>query len=614
MCGIVGYLGPREPKDVILKGLRALEYRGYDSAGVAILDHGQFRRVRAQGKLSQLDKKLQTERFDGHLGIGHTRWATHGVPSERNAHPHSKGGVSLVHNGIIENYSELKKELAATGAIFESETDTELIAHLIERELQKSPDLLLAVQKTVPRLTGAFAVVVVWEKQPDTMVAFKFGPPLVLGVGERELILASDVQAVVDQTHDVVYLEDGEIVKAQGTKFEIFSSDGRRVDRAAKHIDWSSEQASKSGYPHYMLKEIFEQPRAVAQALQPHIDVQNESLKFSPETSLSGPEVQKLLADAERLFVVGCGSAYYSALIGECMIERLARIPVECEIASEFRYRHPVFPKNSVLLSVSQSGETADTLAAVRLAKAEGVRVISVCNVRNSSIDREADLHLYMNSGPEIGVASTKAFSSTIAIMGVLALTFAKAKGRLAAKDESLYVRNLLDAPAQMERVLTLDRFFKTAAESLKTYKGFLYLGRGVHFPVALEGALKLKELAYMHAEGYPAGEMKHGPLALIDERMAVVVLAPKDELYEKTLSNLEEAKARGGQIISIGTGSQPRLEELSRHYLGLPEASWFTMPLLEVLPLQLLAYHVADSLGHDVDQPRNLAKSVTVE
>jgi glutamine---fructose-6-phosphate transaminase (isomerizing) len=613
MCGIVGYLGPREPKDVILKGLRALEYRGYDSAGVAILDHGAFRRVRAEGKLAALDTKLKDEKFDGRLGIGHTRWATHGVPSERNAHPHSKGAVSVVHNGIIENYIELKAELIAEGSTFESDTDTELIAHLIEKELRTAKDLLKAVQTIVPRLVGAYAVVAIWEKQPDVMVAFKFGPPLILGIGQKELTLASDVLALVDQTKEVIYLDDGEIVWVHDDKYQIYEGT-KEITKKISHVNWSDEAASKAGYPHFMLKEIYEQPRAVAQALKPHVNMETERLQFAPETSLSPAELEKIMRTTERVFIVGCGSSLYSGVVGEYMIERLARLPVECEIASEFRYRGPVFPPNSILISISQSGETADTLAAVRLAKSEGVKVLSVCNVRNSSIDRDADLHLYMNSGREIGVATTKAFSSTLALMGVLALAFAKARGKLSDADEAKYVRELLDAPAHMEQVLSLDKFFKEAADDLKKYKGYLYLGRGIHYPIAQEGALKLKELAYMHAEGYPAGEMKHGPLALIDERMAVVVLAPKDELFDKTVSNLEEAKARGGKIISIGTGLQPRLTEISEHYLALPEASWFVLPLLEGLPLQLLAYHVADSLGHDVDQPRNLAKSVTVE
>ena len=398
MCGIVGYLGPREPKDVILKGLRALEYRGYDSAGVAILDGGHFRRVRAEGKLIQLDQKLEGEKFDGHLGIGHTRWATHGVPSERNAHPHSSGGVSLVHNGIIENYADLKKATCKSeGAIFESETDSELVAHLIEKELKPTNDLLQAVQNAVPKLHGAYAVVAVWEKQPDTMVAFKFGPPLIVGIGKDEIIVASDVQALIEQTRDVVYLEDGEIVQVKGTALaRSLRATASGWRRKPTHVQWNAERASKAGYPHFMLKEIYEQPRATAQALQPHIDMENEKLRFAPESKLSESEITQLLAKTERIFFVACGSAYYSGLVGEYMIERLARVPVECEIASEFRYRHPVFPENSLLISVSQSGETADTLAAVRMAKAEGVKVLSVCNVKgfhDRSRGRSASLY-----------------------------------------------------------------------------------------------------------------------------------------------------------------------------------------------------------------------------
>lgn len=614
MCGIVGYLGGKDPKDVIMEGLKALEYRGYDSSGVAILNNGRFQRVRAEGKLGHLEERLREARFDGHLGIGHTRWATHGPPNERNAHPHVKGEVSLVHNGIIENYVELKKELLDAGAVFESDTDSELVAHLIERELGRTPDLLQATQKVLPRLTGAYAVLVVWERQPDVMVAFKKGPPLILGVGHDEMLIASDIQAVIGHTKNILYLEDDEILSVRAGGYEIFDASGREVKKQLIHVDWNSEKASKAGFSHFMLKEIFEQPRAVAQALQKHIDLENNAVCFSPESHLSPDEVRALLEDVERVFIVACGTSYYAGLTGEYMIERLARIPVECDIASEFRYRHPVLPPHSLMITISQSGETADTLAAVRLAKASGVKVLSICNVKNASIDREADLHVYMQAGVEIGVASTKAFSSTLGLLGVMALALAKRKGQLSAEDEKTHVRELLSAPAQMETVLAFDKFFKEAATILKSYKGFLYLGRGVHFPIALEGALKLKELAYMHAEGYAAGEMKHGPLALIDEKMAVVTLVPRDELFEKTLSNLEEARARGGKIISIGTGPEPRLEELSEYYLSLPEASWFTLPLLEVIPLQLLAFHVADSLGHDVDQPRNLAKSVTVE
>lgn len=610
MCGIVGYLGPKNPKDVIMTGLKALEYRGYDSAGVAILDGGHFKRVRAEGKLSNLSDKLQNEKFSGHLGIGHTRWATHGKPSERNAHPHTVGGVSLVHNGIIENYVELRAELIKSGAVIESDTDSELVAHLIQRELKATPDLLKAVQKVLPRLIGAYAILVVNEAQPDTFVAFKNGPPLIVGVGDDAMYVASDVQALVPYTRKVIYLEDGEVVEVKGKSYAIFSSAGKALQKPIVEINWTSEVASKGGFPHFMLKEIFEQPRAVAAAIQPHIDLETSTVKLDGV----GFDVNKVFKDVERIFIVACGSSYYTALVGEYMIERLARIPVECDVASEFRYRHPVLPKNSLFISISQSGETADTLAAVRLAKQAGVKVLSICNVRNSSIDREADGHLYMNAGVEVGVASTKAFSATLALLNLLSLATAQAKGQMPRAEEVEYVRQLQAAPAHIETVLNLDKFFKHAAAILKNYKGFLYLGRNVHYPIALEGALKLKELAYMHAEGYAAGEMKHGPLALIDENMAVVMLAPKDDLFEKSLSNLEEAKARGGQVISISTGHNARLEQISNDYLSLPEVGWFTLPLLEVIPVQLLAYHVASSLGHDVDQPRNLAKSVTVE
>jgi glucosamine--fructose-6-phosphate aminotransferase (isomerizing) len=400
------------------------------------------------------------------------------------------------------------------------------------------------------------------------------------------------------------------VVELKGARYRVLSADGQPRMKQVTRVNWSAEAASKGGFAHFMLKEIFEQPRAVAQAIQPHIDLAKSRVALSEV----GFDVDAVFAGIERVFIVACGSSYYTGLIGEYLIERLARVPVECDIASEFRYRHPVLPKKSLFISISQSGETADTLAAVRLAKEAGVKVLSICNVRSSSIDREADGHLYMNAGAEIGVASTKAFSSTLALLNLLALSVARAKGELAAKDEAEYLRQLQAAPSQIETVLNLDKFFKEAAARLKDYRGFLYLGRGVHYPIALEGALKLKELAYMHAEGYPAGEMKHGPLALIDREMAVVMLAPHDELFEKSMSNLEEAKARGGQVISIGTGLDPRLRQVSNYYLSLPEAGWFTLPLLEVVPVQLLAYHVACSIGHDVDQPRNLAKSVTVE
>jgi glucosamine--fructose-6-phosphate aminotransferase (isomerizing) len=616
MCGIVGYYGPQNPKDVIMGGLKSLEYRGYDSAGVAILHHGDFKRVRAEGKLSTLQAKLENEQFDGHLGIGHTRWATHGAPVERNAHPHTVEGISIVHNGIIENYMELREEIrkelkSRTGkdVVFQSDTDSELVAHLIASEIEKTSDLFRAVLKVLPRLQGAFSILAVSKDHPDQMIAFKNGPPLILGAAKGAVVVASDVQAILPHTKNVVYLEDYEIAFVQGERFKIYDHLGHPLESKVVTIDWTTEQAQKEGYPHFMLKEIFEQPRAVAKAIAPHVDPATHSVKLS-DVGLSD-EVWKGL---ERVFIVACGTSYYAGMVGKYLIEQLAEVPVETDIASEFRYRRPVVPAKSLAVIISQSGETADTLAALRQLKQMGVPVLSICNVKNSTIDRESDGHLYMNTGAEIGVASTKAFTSTLALMNLLALHVAKVKGRLSRGDESAFVKALLAAPAQMETVLACDKFFAEAAETLKGYKGFLYMGRGVSFPIALEGALKLKELAYMHAEGYAAGEMKHGPLALIDERMAVVMLAPTDGLYEKTLSNLEEAKARGGQIISVGTVGNERLRALSQHYLSLPRAEWTVNPILEAIPLQLLAYHVACALEHDVDQPRNLAKSVTVE
>ncbi len=628
MCGIVGYLGPLNPKDVIIDGLKRLEYRGYDSAGVAIFDHGVFKLVRASGKLSELQRKLDHEKFSGHIGIGHTRWATHGVPSERNAHPHTVDGVSLVHNGIIENYQDIKASLGREGVKFSSDTDSELVAHLISRRVKQCGNLLEAVQKVLPELRGAYSILVVWEKEPDIMVAFKNGPPLVIGVGKGQTIVASDVQAIVAYTQEVVYLEDQEVVRIGQDHLEFFSIDGKAIRKERHHITWSASEAEKSGFKHYMLKEIHEQPRAVASALAPHLDLKDKSCKLSRvgfgqssvdalaklDPSLDAAETARRLKQIERVFLVACGTSNYAGLAGKYLIEKIAKLPVECDLASEFRYREPVVPPNSLVIVISQSGETADTLAALRLAKSLGALTLSICNNPRSSIDREADGHLYMNSGVEIGVASTKAFVSTLALLNTVAIYLGRLHERLSHAEEQKYVDSLLALPAQMEGVLSYDKFFAEAAERLKKFKGLLYMGRGINFPLALEGALKLKELAYMHAEGYAAGEMKHGPLALIDERMLIVMIAPRDQHYEKTMSNLEEARARGGKIISIGTGHDHQLQAISDDYLSLPDANWNINPILEAIPLQLLAYHVADSLGHDVDQPRNLAKSVTVE
>lgn len=628
MCGIVGYLGPQSPKDIIVSGLKKLEYRGYDSAGVAILDAGKTKRVRAEGKLKALEDKLKTEKFDGNIGIGHTRWATHGAPSERNAHPHQVRGINLVHNGIIENYLDIREELLQKGADISSDTDSELVAHLIAYEVEITNDLFQAVERVLGKLRGAFSILVMWEQEPDRLVAFKDGPPLVVGLGHNEVFVASDVQALIQYTKKFVYLDDREIASIKGNKVDFFSANGFPITKKVVELNWDPEMVEKQGYAHYMLKEIYEQPRAVAAAIEPHVKPENFTVQLKKlgfggasvqqleelDQNIDWKDTQDVFKRLERVFIIACGTSFYAGMVGRYLIEQLAKVPVEVDIASEFRYRNPVVPKNTLVITISQSGETADTLAAVRMAKEMGATTLSICNVRNSTIDREAHGHLYMNSGPEIGVASTKAFTSTMAVLNCLAIAIARVRGAMDDKTEKELVTSLLALPSQMEGVLAYDKYFEEAAGKLKLYRGFLYMGRGTSFPIAMEGALKLKELAYMHAEGYAAGEMKHGPLALIDERMAIVMVAPTDHLYEKTISNLEEARARGGKIISIGTGDNEKLREISEFYLAIPKAHWTTNTVLSVIPLQLMAYHLASNLGYDVDQPRNLAKSVTVE
>ncbi|MFZ4403354.1 MAG: glutamine--fructose-6-phosphate transaminase (isomerizing) [Pseudobdellovibrionaceae bacterium] len=609
MCGIVGYLGPRNPKDVILNGLKKLEYRGYDSAGVAILHEGKTKRVRAAGKLKILEDRLSAEKFDGHTGIGHTRWATHGAPSERNAHPHQVRGISLVHNGIIENYADIREELIKQKAEITSDTDTELVAHLIANEIEITQNLHKAVERVLDKIHGAFSIVVMWEKSPNELVAFKDGPPLVVGVGEKENFIASDVQALLAYTQNFVYLDDREVVWINGPDVRYYAANGFEIHKKIQTLNWNPDMIEKQGFSHFMLKEIYEQPRAVAAAIEPHVDIQKLQVRLQ-DVGLSEAQFKSF----ERVFFIACGTSYYASMVGKYVIEQVAQIPVEIDIASEFRYRHPILLKNTLVITISQSGETADTLAAIRLAKEKGATTLSICNVKGSSIDREAHGHLFMNSGPEIGVASTKAFTSTLALVNCLGIYLAAQRGVLKQEQEQDLVRGLLAAPSLLEGVLAYDKYFAEVAAKLKNYRGFLYMGRGASYPIAMEGALKLKELAYMHAEGYAAGEMKHGPLALIDERMAIVMLAPSDHLYEKTVSNLEEARARGGEIISIGTGENEKLKEISKYYLSLPRTHWIVNPLLTVVPLQLMAYHLACHLGYDVDQPRNLAKSVTVE
>jgi glucosamine--fructose-6-phosphate aminotransferase (isomerizing) len=629
MCGIVGYLGPLNPKDVIVQGLKKLEYRGYDSAGIAVIHQGHAKRVRAEGKLKALEEKLTHEEFDGHTGIGHTRWATHGAPVERNAHPHQVRGINLVHNGIIENFVEIRTKLLQEGSILTSDTDTELVAHLVANEVDKTKNLLKAVQNTLGKLQGAFSIVVLWDGSPDELVAFKDGPPLVVGIHPEHCFVASDVQALIAYTKKFVYLEDREIVHLQKGKIQVYSGSGQPITKQQVELDWNPEMIEKGGYAHYMLKEIYEQPRAVAAAMEPHIDIEALRVRLAqvgfgkPMKSLTAgsfdlsddfAKTSEVLKKTQKLFIIACGTSSYAASVGKYLIETLAGVSVEVDIASEFRYRNPVIPPHSMVMTISQSGETADTLAAIRLAKEKGAVTLSLTNVQRSTIDREADGHLYMNSGPEVGVASTKAFTSTLTILNLLAICWGRIRETLSEAQEKEYVRGLLAVPSQIEVVLAFDKYFLKASRKLQEFKGFLYMARGVNFPIAMEGALKLKELAYLHAEGYAAGEMKHGPLALVDGNMAIVMIIPQDNLYEKTLSNLEEARARGGKIICIGTGENPRLQSISEYYLALPKAHWTVNPILSAVPLQLMAYHMACELKLDVDQPRNLAKSVTVE
>lgn len=614
MCGIVGYLGQKEPKKIIIDGLKKLEYRGYDSAGLAVIHDGLTKRIRAQGKLKALEDKVENEIFNGHLGIGHTRWATHGAPNERNAHPHQAGEISLVHNGIIENYLEIKEQLLKKGADIKSDTDSELVAHLIWEDIQKTQNLFQSVKNTLDKIVGAFSILVMWEKSPNELIAFKDGPPLIVGLGEhnnkKEFFVVSDVQAALLHTKNFVYLNDREIVHIKDQSINYYNAKGVEIKKDIVTLDWSSDLVEKMGYKHFMLKEIYEQPRSVAQAIAPYVDTETHSVHLKNVGFETATEYKKI----QRVFFIACGTSYYASMVGKYLIEQISRVPVETDIASEFRYRKPVIPENTLVVTISQSGETADTLAAIRLAKEQGAQTLSITNVALSSIDREATGHMYMNTGVEVGVASTKAFTSTLALLNILAVQIAKARNVISPVSEKQIVQNLLSVPSQIETVLSYDKYFNEASNKLGQFKGFLYLGRGVNYPIALEGALKLKELAYMHAEGYAAGEMKHGPLALIDEQMAIVVVAPSDDLIDKTISNLQEAKARGGKIISIGTGENAALKSMSEYYLSLPKGLWTTNPIVAVVPLQLMAYHLADHLGYDVDQPRNLAKSVTVE
>jgi len=611
MCGIVGYVGPRPCVDLIVGGLRRLEYRGYDSAGVAVVGPSGLEIQRSKGKLSNLVERLKTAPMAGTTGIGHTRWATHGRPSDENAHPHRFGGVAVVHNGIIENHLELKAALSARGHKFSSETDTEIFAHLISDALEGAAkgDLAQAVRLALRQVKGTYAIAVVSQNAPDTVVAAKNASPLVVGYGEGESFLASDVPAILEHTRTVNYLEEGELAVLRPDGIAIEDAQGRPVSRAPRRIEWSAVAAEKDGHKHFMHKEIFEQPRAVADTIRGRISLEEG------DVVLDGMALDPAwVKDLDRLVVVACGTSWHAGLSGRLMVEALARLPVEVELASEFRNRDPVVGPRTMVLAISQSGETADTLAAVKEAKKRGARAYAICNVLGSAIPRESEGTLYTHAGPEIGVASTKAFTTQLAALFLLAVKLGRLRGTLSADDARRYLESLVQIPQHMEHVLRQEPTVIPVAKRCAAARDVLFLGRGSQFPVALEGALKLKEISYIHAEGYAAGEMKHGPIALIDENLPVVVLAVREPSYEKTLGNIEEVRARGGQVIAVVAEGDVHAASLASVALVVPETLPLLSPLLTILPLQFLAYHVADLKGTDVDQPRNLAKSVTVE
>ncbi len=627
MCGIVGYVGPKKPVPVIIEGLRRLEYRGYDSAGIAVGNgsHGPLELRRAAGKLRNLEEVIREHPIEGSYGIGHTRWATHGRPTEENAHPHRDctGRIVVVHNGIVENYLALKRELQTEGHKFVTETDTEIIAHLIEQELASAADsgktMLLedGVRRAVRRLTGAFAIGIISSDEPNKIVAARNGPPAVVGLGEGEYFIASDVPGILHHTRNLYFLGDGEMAVITLSGVTLSDFDGNLLPLKVQRILWDPIQAEKGGYKHFMLKEIFEQPRAIRDTTLGRISVETGQV-FLDEMKIADEEFR----EATRINIAACGTSWHAALAGKYMIERLARVPVEVDYASEFRYRDPIADPKAIGLLITQSGETADTLAAQREMIQKGSKTVAICNVVGAMVAREAHGTIYTHAGPEIGVASTKAFTSQLVALFLFALHLAQKRNTLGEKESAALADELSRLPGKVEEILrTVDRDCEQLAKSYSTARDFLYLGRGIHFPIALEGALKLKEISYIHAEGYPAGEMKHGPNALIDETLPVVVLATMDPnnhdsqlRYEKTLSNIQEVTARSGKVIAVAIEGDEHIKQLVDHVLYIPTAPELLLPVLDTIPLQLLAYHFAVRRGCDVDQPRNLAKSVTVE
>lgn len=609
MCGIVGYTGKQDATPIIISGLKRLEYRGYDSAGICTMNPDSVEIRRSAGKLVNLERLLKSEPLYGSIGIGHTRWATHGKPSEANAHPHRAGSVVVVHNGIIENYYALREELERQGHHFKSETDTEVVSHLIDEKLKASSSLEEGVRKALGELRGAYALCILSDKERKTLIAAKQGSPMVVGIRGNEFFVASDVPAIIPHTTEMVFMEDGEMAVFRDNEVLFSTIDGKPLQKEIRHIDWSPQVAEKNGYPHFMLKEIHEQPDAIRATLAGRLR-EKEGDVFLENLNLD----DAALAAFEKVCLVACGTSWHAALVGKYMLEQQCKIPVEVDIASEFRYRDPLVTGKTLVVPISQSGETADTLAALREGRRKGGKVVAICNVVDSSIAREADGVIYTHAGPEIGVASTKAFVTQLVALYLLTIRLGRARSVIDREKGEKMIVSLATLPQLVEKALCLNaRVVEIACEYLNA-RDVLYLGRGINFPIALEGALKLKELSYIHAEGYPAGEMKHGPIALIDSETPVVVLVPRDRHYEKTASNMEEVIARGGRVIALCSEGDEVIGRKSEQILKLPWAGEILSPLLLSVPLQLLAYHIAVLKGKDVDQPRNLAKSVTVE
>ncbi|HQI41725.1 MAG: glutamine--fructose-6-phosphate transaminase (isomerizing) [Ignavibacteriales bacterium UTCHB2] len=610
MCGIVGYIGSKNCVPILINGLKRLEYRGYDSAGIGIVNHNSSFIIKNKGKVSLLEEKVDKLNLESTIGLGHTRWATHGIPNELNAHPHTNEDktIFLIHNGIIENYQVLKKGLQSFGYEFKSETDSEVLVHLIDSITKRGHNITKSVQLALHEVEGTYGLAVISSKEPDKIIAARKGSPLVVGIGDNENFLASDVSAIIAHTKQIVYLEDGEIAVIKKDEFTAKTIYDTEIEKEIHEISMTLDEIDRGGYAHFMLKEIMEQPESLRNSLRGRI------IDEDGRAILGGlRDVADKIAESKRIIITACGTSWHAGLVGEYMFEQFCRIPTEVEYASEFRYRNPVIEKDDTIFFISQSGETADTLAALKEAKMKGALVLGICNVVGSSIARETQAGVYTHAGAEIGVASTKAFTTQLTVLALISLLIAR-KRSMSKVDGQQIAMELKSIPAKVEEILKLNEQIEHIAEEFKDASNFLYLGRGYNFPVALEGALKLKEISYIHAEGYPAAEMKHGPIALIDENMPVVFIAPKDSTYDKILSNIQEIKARGGRIIAIITEEDDNLNSLVDHTIRIPNTIRMLMPILTVIPLQLLAYHIAVKKGLNVDQPRNLAKSVTVE